>query len=149
MAQIHIDRFFSSEADKIWQILTDLEISSSPNKNIKILEQGNNEENGAGQIREIKINGIILKEKILKVDPPESIEYKLLSGVPAHDYYGIIILLPEKEGTTVRWINTFKPNFPWPEWLLKRKIRKMIFRLLNRIENVSMRQKEPTLKGVS
>jgi hypothetical protein len=133
MAQLHIDQFFRTDREKLWAIFTDFEASFSQSIDVTVLEYGDPEDNEKGLIREIYINRKKLREKIIKIVPKESIEYQLISGVPVHDYFGIINLLPEKEGTTVRWIVTFKTKFPWPEWLIKRASRKNIKMVLDDI----------------
>jgi hypothetical protein len=133
MAQLHIDRYYRSDVDQVWQILTDFEATKSEKIKVKILEPGDSDRNRVGLIREIQMNQNRFREKILTVTPKESIEYQLLSGAPVHDYFGTIMLYPEKEGTTVRWVVSFKPNFPWPEWLIKKRTIKMIERILDDI----------------
>jgi hypothetical protein len=121
MAQFHIDRFYHANVDQIWQFLADFEAKKSQKIQTKILETGDASKNQAGLVREMKYNGTRIREKILSVTPKESIEYQLLAGVPVHDYFGTVFVYPEREGTTVRWVVTFKSNFPWPEWLIKKR----------------------------
>ncbi len=135
MAQLHLDRFYQADPDQIWQLLTDFEARKSKKINVKILEPGDASKNQAGLIREIQMNGTRFREKILTVTPKESIEYQLLSGAPVHDYYGTVFVYPEKEGTTVRWVVTFKSNFPWPVWLIKNRAIKAIGSILDEIGN--------------
>jgi hypothetical protein len=136
MAQLHIDRYYRADADRIWQILTDFEAKNSKKIKVEILEPGDEQKNREGLIREIQMNGTKIREKILTINPKESIEYELLSGAPVHDYYGTVFVYPEREGTTVRWVVTFKSNFPWPEWLIKKRAAKIINEILDEFSKV-------------
>jgi hypothetical protein len=133
MAQLHIDRLFHTGPANVWQILSDFEARNLQGLKVEILDPGNKENNHVGLIREIRTNGTRVREKILTVTPQESIEYQLLSGAPVHDYFGTIFLYPEREGTTVRWVITFKTSFPWPEWIVKKQIIKTINNILDQI----------------
>ena len=74
-----------------------------------------------------------MTEKILTVKPQESIEYQLLSGAPVHDYYGTIFVYPGRKYTTVRWVVTFRANFPWPDWIVRKLAIKKIHQVLDEI----------------
>ena len=133
MGQVHIDRLYPADAEKVWQILSDFEATSIPNLKVNVLEPGNRNKNNTGLIREISLNGNKIREKILSVTPGESIEYQIISGAPVHDYFGTIFIYPEREGTTVRWVATFKTSFPWPEWIIKKRAIKMISKIMDEI----------------
>jgi hypothetical protein len=134
MVQFHIDRLFQSDAEKIWQFLTDFEARESKKMKVKIIEPGDPNNNQVGLIREIQMNGKSIREKILSVIPKESIEYQLIGGAPVYDYFGTIFVYPERVGTTVRWVTTFKTKFPWPEWLVKKRAMRFIEGILMDME---------------
>jgi len=136
MAQFHVDRFYRATPELIWKFLNDFEASRSERIHATILEPGDPDHNNSGLIRELKINGATIREKILAISPGESIEYQLISGVPVHDYYGTIFVYPEREGTTVRWVVSFKSDFPWPEWLIKRRAVRHIESILDEMAKV-------------
>jgi hypothetical protein len=136
MAQLHIDRFYLVDSDRIWELLTDFEAKKSKKLRVKILEPGDEKNNRKGLIREIQMNGTKIREKILTIIPKESIEYQLISGAPVHDYFGTVFVYPERKGTTIRWVVTFKSNFPWPEWLIKKRATKMINEILDEFSKV-------------
>lgn len=136
MAQLHIDRQYDAEPGRVWHILSDFEAKHLQGLKVEILDPGNKENNHVGLVREIRTNGTRVREKILTVTPQESIEYQLLSGAPVHDYFGTIFLYPEKKGTTLRWVVTFKTSFPWPEWLVKKMITRNLSHILDEIGKV-------------
>ena len=120
MGQFHIDKDIPAEPDKIWSILTDFEQKEDENTTIEIIEPGDPEKHYQGMVRKVITGKDSVTEKILVVKPKESIEYQLLTGAPVHDYYGTIFLYPGRKATTVRWVVTFRPNFPWPEWMIRK-----------------------------
>ena len=136
MAQLHIDRLFQADAEKVWQVLVDPDRKNLNDIRIEIIEPGDKDKNHKGMIREVRMNGRRFREKILTVIPKESIEYQLISGAPVHDYFGTIFLYPERIGTTLRWVVTFKTSFPWPEWLVKKMITRNLNYILDEIGKV-------------
>jgi hypothetical protein len=133
MGQFHIDKDIQSDPKKIWDILTDFEQKNDPNTSVEILEAGDPENHHRGLIRKVTTGKDSVTEKILSVNPIESIEYQLLSGAPVHDYYGTIFVYPGKKFTTVRWVVTFRANFPWPEWMVKKLAMNKIHKVLDEI----------------
>ena len=133
MGQFHIDKDIPAEPDKIWSILTDFEQKEDKNTTVEILEAGDPEQYQKGLVRKVITGKDSVTEKILVVKPKESIEYQLLSGAPVHDYYGTIFLYPGRKATTVRWVVTFRSNFPWPEWMIKKAAMKKIHKVLDQI----------------
>jgi hypothetical protein len=135
MVQFHTDRLFQAGPEKVWDILTDFEGNKNKKMKVKVLEPGDPDHHKAGLVREIETNGKTFREKILNVIPKESIEYQLLAGAPVSDYYGTVFVYPERKGTTVRWVATFKSKFPWPEWVIKKRALRFIEGILDDMEN--------------
>ena len=133
MGQFHIDKDIPSDPDKIWNILTDFEQKDDPETSVEILEAGDPENHFRGLVRKVTTGKDSVTEKILSVKPGESIEYQLLSGAPVHDYYGTIFVYPGKKYTTVRWVVTFRANFPWPDWMVKKLAMNKIHQVLDEI----------------
>lgn len=134
MVQFHIDRLFQADAEKVWDFLMDFEARKSEKMQVRIIEPGDPGKNKVGLLREIQMNGKSIREKILSVTPKESIEYQLIEGAPVHDYFGTVFVYPERIGTTVRWVATFKTKFPWPEWLVKKSAMKFIESIMDDME---------------
>ena len=134
MGQFHIDKDIPAAPDKIWSILTDFELKNEKNTTVEIIEAGDPDKHKQGLVRKVITGKDSVTEKILVVKPKESIEYQLLSGAPVHDYFGTIFLYPGRSATTVRWVVTFRPNFPWPEWMIKKVAMKKIHKVLDQIE---------------
>ena len=140
MGQFHIDKDIPAEPDKIWSILTDFEQKNDKNTTVEILEPGDPEKNMQGLVRKVTTGKKVVTEKILVVRPKESIEYQLLSGAPVHDYFGTIFLYPGRKTTTVRWVVTFRSNFPWPEWIIKKAAMKKVHMVLDEISEKAASQ---------
>ena len=134
MGQFHIEKNIVAAPEKIWEILVDFEKKDDPDVIVEIVEPGDPENHLTGLERTIKTGKSIIKEKILTVKPMDSIEYQLISGAPVHDYFGTLFLYPGKEFTTLRWVVTFRANFPWPEWMIKKAAKKKIHKMLDNIE---------------
>jgi len=134
MGQFHIEKNIVAAPEKIWEILVDFEKKDDPDVIVEIVESGDPENHLTGLVRTIKTGKSIIKEKILTVKPMDSIEYQLISGAPVHDYFGTLFLYPGKEFTTLRWVVTFRANFPWPEWMIKKAAKKKIHKMLDNIE---------------
>jgi hypothetical protein len=134
MGQFHIDKDIPAAPDKIWSILTDFELKNEKNTTVEIIEAGDPDKHQQGLVRKVITGKDSVTEKILVVKPKESIEYQLLSGAPVHDYFGTIFLYPGRSATTVRWVVTFRPNFPWPEWMIKKVAMKKIHKVLDQIQ---------------
>jgi hypothetical protein len=133
MGQFHIEKDIPADPDKIWTVLTDFQPQNDPEMTVEILKPGNPDHFEEGLVRKVTTGKDTVTEKILTIKPMEYIEYQLLSGAPVHDYYGTIFLYPGRDLTTLRWVVTFRSNFPWPEWLIKKIAMKKIHEVLNKI----------------
>jgi hypothetical protein len=133
MGQFHIDRDIAADPDRIWSVLTDFKQENDPNTTVEILEPGDPDKFQQGLVRKVTEGKDSVTEKFLVVKPKESIEYQLLSGAPVHDYFGTIFLYPGRKFTTVRWVVTFRANFPWPDWIIKSLAMKKIHKVLDEI----------------
>jgi hypothetical protein len=142
MGQFHIDKDIPAEPEKIWNILTDFEQKNDPDTSVEILEPGDPDNHQKGLVRKVITGKDSVTEKILAVKPNESIEYQLLSGAPVHDYYGTIFVYPGKKLSTVRWVVTFRANFPWPAWLVKKFAMKKIHKVLDEIADKAVKKEK-------
>jgi len=140
MGQFHIEKDIPADPEKIWKVLTDFEQKNDPEVQIEILEKGDPEKHHQGLVRKVKTGKDEVVEKILLVKPMETMEYQLISGAPVHDYFGTIFLYPGKKATTVRWVVTFRPNFPWPNWMIKKFTMKKIHQVLEEIHQKACNQ---------
>ena len=60
----------------------------------------------------------VMKERVIALVEPDSLEYELLSGLPVKDYHAKVTLSPAADGgTTIRWAATFKPPYPLMGWI--------------------------------
>jgi hypothetical protein len=57
------------------------------------LEQsGEREPDGSGAIRRLRLERIVSRERVVELDEPRALAYKLLSGLPLRRYAGRVIL---------------------------------------------------------
>jgi uncharacterized protein YndB with AHSA1/START domain len=73
---------------------------------------GRTDPHGVGAVRALHLIGPPIREEITAFEPGRRLEYRLLSGLPARDYTGEVLLEPTGTGTRIRWTIRFTPAFP-------------------------------------
>lgn len=66
--------------------------------------------NGVGTIRVLKSWHGTIREEITEFEPERRMSYKGLSGVPAHNYQGVIELSRRTDATQMTWTVSFEPR---------------------------------------
>ena len=67
---------------------------------------------GVGAIRRIGRWPQYGREQIVEYEPPNHLAYTVLSGVPVSDYRADVDIVPEGNGTMLRWRASFTPKIP-------------------------------------
>ena len=67
---------------------------------------------GVGTRRRVKIMGSWVTEKIVEWDPPNRYAYELTGGAPLSNHHGEVHVIPEGEGSRIRWAVRFRPRIP-------------------------------------
>lgn len=92
-------------------------------------QEGSPPPGGVGAIRKLGAAGVFSREQILEYDPPRHLAYTLLSGQPGmKNYRADVRLVPDGDGTTIRWSGTFDAAVPgagpvlqlWLRWIIGR-----------------------------
>lgn len=83
---------------------------------------GSPDANGVGAVRQLKLVGAPIRERITHFEPPVRLDYEALSGVPATDYTGTITLVAAGTGTRFAWTIDFQPAFPGAQLILRTAI---------------------------
>lgn len=74
---------------------------------------------GVGAIRRLGFGAASSREEIVAYDPPASLGYRILSGLPVRDYLATVRLTPEGDGTRIDWSGQFRPLVPGTGGLLR------------------------------
>ncbi len=67
---------------------------------------------GVGTVRELRIFGASVTEKVVAWDPPHSYAYELTGGAPLTGHHGEVHVIAEGDRTRVRWAVRFRPRVP-------------------------------------
>ena len=81
-------------------------------------------------MRVIRGAGLTMVEEIDGFDPPSSLSYRLLTGLPLRDYTSRVLFTAVNGGTHITWRSTFLPKVPGTGWALEALVRSMFSRTL-------------------
>ena len=69
---------------------------------------------------------VVVREEVVAYEPPERLEYKLLSGLPLRDYRGTVELADAADGgTDITWRSQFDAKVPLTGGLFRRGLQKL------------------------
>lgn len=116
MFKVRVERLLTKDIDTVFEILSDHEgYTSFPGvTKAVLLEQGRDEKNGAGALREIGLGNASFLERITEFERPTRMCYQIESSKPLamqHDK-GEIVLSQEEGGTKVVWISEGRIKVP-------------------------------------
>ncbi len=118
----------SAEPERVWAEVADHEGMSSwtptwlPVPKVVLESAGSPERNGVGAVRRISIVGPPIRERVTAFEPNHCLAYEALSGVPARNYTGEIVLTPVGTSTRIAWTIAFEPTFPGAQLVLRAAI---------------------------
>src|ERR1700709_293091 len=84
----------------------------TPLRRVVMEAGGSPEPNGVGAVRALHLVGPPIREEVTAFEPERRLGYRALSGIPARDYNGEVVLEPTPEGTRFQWTISFKPALP-------------------------------------
>lgn len=100
---------YASPAD-VWARVSDIAgMESWSGLPVRVEEPG---PPGIGTRRRLKMMGSWVTEEIVGWDPPTSYAYELVGGSPLSDHHGEVHVMPEGEGSRIRWAVRFKSRIP-------------------------------------
>lgn len=104
-ASVHIQ----APIDRVFDLMIDTEGCPAWLKGAskaKLLKEGKDARYGVGAIKSIRLSGITFVEEIVKYDPPDSFEYRVMkSTLPMRHELGRMEFVRSRDGTDVRWIS--------------------------------------------
>ena len=109
----------------VWGVLSDHSGMSSwtPLRRVVMEAGGSPEPNGVGAVRALHLVGPPIREEVTAFEPERRLGYRALSGIPARDYTGEVVLEPTPEGTRFQWTISFKPALPGAQFPIAAAIR--------------------------
>jgi uncharacterized protein YndB with AHSA1/START domain len=109
----------------VWQVLADHPGMSrwTPLRRVVMEAGGSPDPNGVGAVRALHLVGPPIREEVTAFEPERRLGYRALSGLPARDYSGEVVLEPEGPGTRIQWTITFSPLFPGAQFPVSAAIR--------------------------
>jgi uncharacterized protein YndB with AHSA1/START domain len=109
----------------VWDVLSDHSGMSrwTPLRRVVMEAGGSPEPNGVGAVRALHLVGPPIREEVTAFEPERRLGYRALSGIPASDYTGEVVLEPTGDGTRFRWTITFTPAVPGLQFPIAAAIR--------------------------
>lgn len=71
--------------------------------------EGHDHPDGVGAIRKVGRSPVESREEITSFDPPRSLSYKLLTGLPLQDYEATVTVEGVADGSLLTWAGSFVP----------------------------------------
>lgn len=127
MLTARFDVDFEASIDEVWARVIDYPgYARFPHvKAARVVEVGKDHPAGVGALRELTINGITFRERIVEFRPPCVLAYRITESRPiriVHDI-GRIELSETKSGTHLHWETTFTVGVPLVGGLLAYPVR--------------------------
>lgn len=121
----------------VWGVVSDHPGMSrwTPLRRVVMEAGGSPNPNGVGAVRALHLVGPPIREQVTEFEPERRLGYRALSGLPARDYTGEVVLEPTGSGTRIRWTITFSPKFPGAQFLIAAVIRDTARRLARESTN--------------
>jgi carbon monoxide dehydrogenase subunit G len=107
--------------EQAWAVVSDHEGMASwlpPVRTVVLETAGSPDRNGVGAVRALHAVGPAIRERITAFEPGQRLAYAAVSGVPARDYTGEILLRASGSGTVLTWTIEFRPLFPGAQLVL-------------------------------
>jgi hypothetical protein len=119
----------TADPEQVWAEIADHEGMSGwtpawvPLPKVTLESQGSPDRNGVGAVRRLVMApGPPIRERVTAFERPTRLTYEALSGVPARNYTGDIVLTPVGSGTRFDWTIAFDPAFPGAQLILRTAI---------------------------
>jgi len=112
VSTFHTVRVVEASQAVVWSVLVDYPGMTrwAGATSVTMERSGAGDSRGVGAIRVLKSWRGTIREEITEFDPERRMGYRILSGVPADNYHGVIELTPSDGSTRIAWTNTFEPR---------------------------------------
>jgi hypothetical protein len=134
MISLVVERTVNAPREDVWRIAGDFTRTLDPKKPFTAEAPGDKANNGAGCIRRVASGWMIVRERLESADPPNSLSYVILSGVPVKDYHAKMEFSDKNGQTFITWSAIFIPKIPGTGWLIRNTMKKAYNQLLDGLE---------------
>jgi uncharacterized protein YndB with AHSA1/START domain len=109
----------------VWEVVSDHPgmVRWTPLRRVEMEAGGRPQPHGVGAVRALHLVGPPIREEITAYEPERRLAYRALSGLPAKDYTGDIVLEPTARGTRLTWSLRFTPLIPGAQFGIAAGIR--------------------------
>lgn len=129
MADIVMEQRFDAPPQRVFDVITDhVAFGRFVGADITVERQGTPAPNGLGAVRLVRARGTSVREEVVRWDPPQAMDYRVIGGAPLRNHLGQIRLSPDGAGTAMRYTIHF--DMPW--WLGGGAAAGVVARLLQR-----------------
>ena len=125
MQKIDVSARSSASPERVWALLADVR---SWHRWAPFDDSTVEDGEGLGELRRFRTGRRTTRERVTGFDPPRRLEYELVSGLPIRDYRAEVTLMPDGDGTAIRWHSRFRPMLPGTGPLVRRALGRFIER---------------------
>jgi hypothetical protein len=136
MISLVVERTVNASVENVRSVAGDFTRTLDPKKPFTAEVEGDKAKNNAGCIRRIASGGMVVRERLESADPPNSLSYVILSGVPVKDYHGKMEFRGSGSDTLILWSAMFSPKIPGTGWLIKSMMKRTFNKLLDGLEKL-------------
>jgi ligand-binding SRPBCC domain-containing protein len=134
MISLVVERMINAPRENVWAVAGDFTRTLDTKKPFTTETEGDKDNNNVGCVRRVRSGAVTVRERLEAADPPGSLSYVILSGVPVKDFRGKMEFTAEDGRTLVRWSAGFTPRIPGTGRLIKSMMRKSYNDMLDGIE---------------
>jgi len=113
--QVRVECSFNAPIREVWDVVTDHRGMNRwlvPGMKITLDPPGADDPNGVGAERVIHRLGFKGRERVLSFEPPHTMTYTVVSGIPIKNHLGTLELAERGADTLVVWTVCFEPIIP-------------------------------------
>ena len=121
MSRYSFTHVVPASPEQAWAVVADHEGMATwlpPVRKVVLESEGAPDRNGVGAVRALHVVGPAIRERVTAFEPGQRLAYVALSGVPAKDYKGEILLRASGSGTVLTWTIEFRPLVPGAQLVL-------------------------------
>jgi uncharacterized protein YndB with AHSA1/START domain len=136
MLELDAQATSAAPPDKVWALLAD--VRSWPDwADFDAAEVESGE--GLGEVRRFRRGRRETRERVTVFEPPRTLGYDFLSGLPIRDYHADVTLTQSDTGTHIRWHSTFEATIPGTGRLVRRSLQRFVADTAERLARAAER----------
>ncbi len=141
MATFTLTSEIAAPPETVFDVLSDHRnyANLTPLRSSTLEREGSPDINGVGAIRRLSIAGPPIREEITEFVRPSRLAYKAISGVPAKEHSGTVLVSPRGSGTILTWRVDSVPKLPLPDPVYIALVKPVINQLLKGVVKESER----------